>query len=140
MGRGYLYNRAVAYETEVVSIFCQVLIGAAGAVANFDGGSIDGVVKETTAGQYTITFKEKFSRLLGIQGSVAHDAASAVSSVQIFQQGETLQGDFKSNGTLVIQCLDSAATPAAVNPEENSVLMLELKVRKSNVGPYDKLS
>lgn len=140
MGRGYLYNRAVAYETEVVSIFGSILIGASGAVEGFEGGAIANVEKETAAGQYTITLAEKFSRLLHANAKVAHDAVTVVSNIQLLQAGESLQTDFKANGTLVLQCVDSAGTPAAVNPEEDSLIMFELLVRKTDVGPYDKLS
>lgn len=140
MSRGYLYDRAVAYENEVISVFCHVLVGASGAVADFEGGAVESVTKETAAGKYTVKLKEKFSRLLGFHGSVAHDAVSGVSQVQLLQQGETLQGDLKGSGEFVIQLASSAATPAAVNAAEDAVIMLELKLRKSSVGPYDKLA
>ena len=129
----YLYNRQLSFEVDTVSIFGQIVVGATGAVASFAGGGIKAVTKETAAGQYTIELTKKFDRLLALKVTPVKATASSVLQVQAITAD--LQGDFRSDGKVVIQCLDE--TPAAVNPASGEILLVEIVARRSSVGPFD---
>jgi hypothetical protein len=129
----YLYDRNLSFEVDTVTVYGQITVGAAGAVASFKGGGIADVVKETAAGQYTITLKKKLARLLGVKITPVKATATGIVQTQVISAD--LQGDFTGDGKVVIQCLDE--TPAAVNPASGEILLIEIIARRSSVGPFD---
>lgn len=135
MANKYLNQFQYTYEKDTVSIFGSAVIGASGAVSAAKGGGIASVVKESTAGQYTITLTDRFSRFLGIDAAVTDDAISAVARVQVLMDPATLQASIKANGEIVVQCVDFAG--AAVNPASGSSLSFRITMRNSSVGPND---
>ncbi len=109
--------------------------GSSGAVSAFTGGGIALVHKESTAGQYTITFSDQFRRLLSVRGEMERATPSVVASVQLLMAPATLQATVISTKQIVIQCLDYAG--AAVNPESGAVLNFVVVFRNSQIGPFD---
>ena len=123
------------YEKDTVTIYGSVSVGASGAVSAIQGGGIAAAAKESTAGQYTITMSDKFSRLLDFSAQIVDDANSAVAHIQLKQAPETLQADVKGDKQILIQCLDYAGS--AANPADGSAIFLKIVMRNSSVGPYD---
>lgn len=122
-------------EKYVVDLWGHADIGASGAVSAVAGGGISNVVKEATAGQYTIVLEDKYNRLLDVDVKIMDDAVTSVAQVQILQNPATVQADFVGDKSVTIQCLDFAG--AAVNPASGARLVLHVTVRNTQVGPYD---
>lgn len=125
-------------EMQVVDLFGSFSIGAAGAVTagSVKGGGISTVVKEATAGQYTITLTDRWNRLLKADAQVVlASIAASLPQAQILMAPSTLQSGFQSNGQLTIQFVDAAG--AAVNPDSGAMVMIHMSVRNSTVGPFD---
>lgn len=131
----YLYKNSMSYEADTVKIYGSIVVGASGAVASFAGGGISGVVKETAAGQYSITLADRLNRLLFVSGMVVQDAISTVASLQVLEDPADLQTDVKADGTFAIQLVDETLT--AVNLASGAELKLEITVRRTSVGIYD---
>ena len=125
-----------SYELEPVKIYGRLTIGASGAVvAGKNGLGILSIVKETAAGQYTITFQDTFAKFLFLTALAIDDAASNVAKVQAFEDPTTLQANLKADKKLTIQCLDFAG--AAVNPTSGMQILLEVTMRQSCIGRGD---
>ena len=125
-----------SYEMEPVKIYGRVTIGAAGAVvAGKNGLGIASIVKEATAGQYTITFQDTFAKFLFLSALSIDDAVSTVAKVQAFENPATIQANLKVDKKLTIQCLDFAG--AAVNPASGEQILLEVTMRQSCIGRGD---
>lgn len=130
------------FEKDTVTIFGQFEIGASGAVTagTVKGGGVSGVVKEATAGQYTISFRDKYSRLLDFKAQIVDDSISQVASIQVLQDPATLQADVKASGELIVQCLaiESDATPQliAANPASGALVMFKAVFRNTTVDPF----
>lgn len=129
-------------EADTVSLYGSFNVGSSGAVASFAGGGIASVVKESTAGQYTITLTDKYSRFLEFAAMQCDDAVSQVASIQLLEDPATLQSSIKSGGAFTIQCLaiESDATPQliAANPADGALVMFKVVMRNSSVGPFDE--
>lgn len=130
-------NRMYSPEADIVNILGTISIGASGAVSNFSGGNISNVVKESADGQYSITLSEKYQRLLSVQVMpVIAASQSGVATIEILEAPASLQTDFKADSTFKIQLYD--ASLAAVNAASGTQLILDIKVRRSSVGPFDE--
>lgn len=121
------------YEKDTVTIFASIKIGASGAVSSLSGQGLLSAEKETEDGQYTLTLKDNHNCLLAMHAQVIDNALSGVAAVQLLADPATLQADFKSNKSLLLQCLDFAG--AEVNPPSGSSLNVMIVARKSTVGP-----
>jgi hypothetical protein len=135
MQDAYLYKNSMSYEADTVKLYGSLVVGAAGAVASFAGGGISGVVKETAAGQYSITLADRLNRLLFVSGMVVQGAISTVAHLQVLEAPATLQAGVKADRTFVIQLVDESL--AAVNLASGAELKLEITVRRTSVGVYD---
>lgn len=131
----YLYKNSMSYEADTVKIYGSIVVGAAGAVASFAGGGISGVVKEATAGQYSITLADRLNRLLFVSGMVVQGAISTVAHLQVLEAPASLQADVKADGTFKIQLVDAGLL--AVDLASGAELKLEITVRRTSVGIYD---
>lgn len=129
------YRNVNHLEVDLVKLFGSVVIGSSGAVTSFQGGGIASVVKESTAGQYTITLSDRFAFFLMGHFRTVGASALAVAAIQVLETPATFQADIKSDGAITIQCLDFAG--AAVNPASGAELMFELVMRQSKIGRYD---
>jgi len=135
MQDAYLYKNSLQYEADTVKLYGSIIVGAAGAVTSFSGGGLEGVVKETAAGQYSITLKDRLNRLLFVSAMVVQGAISTAAQVQVLEDPATLQANVKADRTFVLQVIDEAL--AAVNLASGAELKLEITVRRTSVGPYD---
>ena len=59
-----IFNPELAIEKQVCNIYGNFDVGASGAVSNTVGVGVTSVVKESTAGQYTITLQDAYDKLL----------------------------------------------------------------------------
>lgn len=118
-------------ERATVQLFGTVAIGAAGAVSAVKGYGIASVVKEATAGQYSIVLSDKFARCLCVTAQVVHDSISGVAVVQVLEIPANLQGAVAAATGFKIQCIDAAG--AAVNPEEDAQIFVQVHVVNSSV-------
>lgn len=141
MANFYGYQFPLTYEADTVTIFGNIVVGASGAVASFQGGGVFNVVKESTAGQYSITLLDRFSRFLSFDACVIDDAVTQIAQIQILEAGATFQADIAADKTFKIQCLavESDATPVliAANPADTAVINFKVVMRNSTVGVYD---
>ena len=137
MGNRYLEQFVYTFEKKTVRIFGNFVIGAAGAVGTVKGGGILSVVKEATAGKYTVTLTDKWSRLLGAKGGFVSSAVggSGIASVEICTAPATLQSGFAATSSYQIQFFDY--TGAAADAVAGSVHSFEIVVRNSSVGSFD---
>jgi hypothetical protein len=135
MANRYLEQFTYSMEKKTVRLFGSFVIGAAGAVGTVKGGGIKSVVKEATAGQYSITLNDKWSRLLHANGGFVGANPSGVASVQVLENPANLQSDFAADSTYKIQFYDFAGD--AVDAASGSVHSFEIVVRNSSVGAWD---
>jgi hypothetical protein len=122
-------------EKDTVTLFAYVDVGASGAVSSSNGGGLVSVVKEATAGQYTVTMDKGYNRLLAYDVKVVGSALSAVANVQLLLAPAAAQTAVQSTGALVFQCVDYAG--AAVNPASGAQLLLKLTYRRTSYSPWD---
>ena len=128
-----IYDRVLALEKQTVHLYGNIVIGASGAVADTKGMGIASVVKNTTAGNYTITLQDAYNRyLFGGWGMICNGSFSGVSNVEVSDDPALVQAHFKAKH-ITIQCYDN--TGAAVNPASGSVLTFTVEARLSSVGP-----
>lgn len=125
----------------VVTLYGSATIGASGAVSAYKGGGITSIVKEATAGQYTVTLQDKYSRLLNWSVDVVSATISTVQGAQLLATPATYQATFASSGALTFQCVaptsSSDTTLVATNPASGTQLVFTLVVRNSSVGRFD---
>lgn len=129
------YKNPFTLEVDTVSLFGELVIGAAGAVAAKKGGGIKAIVKQATAGQYEIELTDKFARILSIKVIPVGSIATLIGQVQVLENPSLLQADIKADGKIKIQFLDFSG--AAVNAASGSSVMIEIVMRQSKIGRYD---
>jgi hypothetical protein len=100
----HIYNPQLAQEKQVVKLFGSFTIGATGAVGTVKGLGVSGVVRNSL-GNYTITLKDKFDRLLNVSGGFISNAVggSGVLKSEISNDPATLQATFKADKTFDVQ-------------------------------------
>jgi hypothetical protein len=119
-------------EVDVVELFGTITIGASGAVSASSGKGIASVVKETAAGQYTITLSDRYNSLLFASAVVLDDTNSDPVTVGI--QPRLLSQDVNNaTPTVAIQFYDHTDGSAA-NPASGAVVYVSIKVRNSSVS------
>ena len=128
-----IYDKALCLDKQIVTLFGNIVVGSSGSVYSTKGLGIKSVVKETTAGQYTITLEDAYSRyMFGGWGIICNTTHSGVMAVEVIQDPATLQATFQSAKTIKIQCYDKAGS--AVNPAAGCVLGFSLVCRRTTVG------
>lgn len=118
-------------EVNVCELFGSITIGAAGAVTTSSGKGIASVVKEATAGQYTITLSDQYNSLLwaGFTLVSTTDGAAAVGTA--YRINSSAVGN--STPTVVLQASDTA-TGADANPSSGDVILFTFKLKNSSVA------
>lgn len=124
------FSGVQALERNVKIVYGTITIGASGAVASSKG--FDSVVKEATAGQYTLEPQDRYYRILSINVTPIKSSASSVAQVQLIEDPASLQSDYRADGKFAIQCLDFSG--AAVNPASGEQLMVEMHMRNTTVS------
>lgn len=122
-------------EKSVVKLYATLTIGASGAVASFQGGGIESIVKESGAGLYTVTTEDKWSRILSVQIQHVGQSASLVKSWSIDSAIASLQSGYASSREIVMQGYN--ATGTEVNPASGEAFIMEITMRHSSYGPFD---
>jgi hypothetical protein len=136
MANRNFYSTQYTYEVEPVKIYAKILVGAAGAVSGTKLGlGVAGVVKEATAGQYSITLQNKFAQLLGVNITVIAPIPTVALATQILETPSAIQADIKADKTFKIQLLDVAG--AAVNVASGDEILVEITMRQSKIGRGD---
>ncbi len=124
-----------ALGKEYVIVTCSMLVGASGAVTSVTGRGFSsalpsgetpgGIVKEATAGQYTVTLPGRGSVQAIIPlGAPVIEHATDVLHITVISKA-------LSSRALTFQCWD-ADTPAATNPTSGAVLHFAFLVKNSN--------
>lgn len=131
-----LYNQfQYSLDKNVVSTFGSFTATAStGAVASgsVKGLGVSSVTKESTAGQYTIAFADKFSRFLVGNFMTITAAASNVGGIQVLATLASYQSDIATNKAITIQLVDFAGS--AVNVSADTIIRFEIKWRNSSVS------
>jgi len=127
-------NLSYQYEPNIFHIFVRVVVGASGAVDAAYGGGVLSVVKESTAGQYTITLQDRFQRLLNVTAVNVDNAVSAWASCSVLEDGAVVNSEFAADGAFKIQLQDYAGL--AVNATNSAELRLMITVGQGP-SPYD---
>lgn len=121
------------YELAVAEVFGQALIGASGAVSSISGLGIASVVKETAAGQYTVTLSARFPVLIAAAArAYGPSATGVVSEAQLFETPATIQADFVAGKNFTVQFYDYAG--AAANPASGSAVVFRVTVSNSTAN------
>jgi len=128
------YNTSNQYESDVMRVYLRVTIGASGAVDAAYGGGVTSVVKESTAGQYSITLGDRFSRILAVQVTSVDDAAPAWACATVLEDPALIQSEFAADSTFVLQLYNGSFS--ATNATSGSQLWIEITVASGN-SPYD---
>ena len=109
-----IFNQELALEKQVCHLYGNFDVGASGAVSNTVGLGISSVVKESTAGQYTITLQDAYDKLLKTHFEFVLDSDSGVHKAQILEVGSTIQTTFKTKSFKVQFYSGVAATYASL--------------------------
>lgn len=127
MANRRLFQFRYSYERDLVDIYARVVIGASGAVTSYSGKGIASVVKEATAGQYTINLQDNFNLLMDV--SLMSQNASGISLAPIVG----ILADNISSSTapgVTIQMATEAGV--AGNPASGDVLLIKISARNAS--------
>ena len=125
--RNYTYCQTL--EKEVKILYGSMVIGSTGAVGTVKGGF---TIVRNDVGNYTITYPDKYNRLLFSTGGFVSTTNSGVFAVEIVTSPSTLQSGFKSTGSYTIQFYDAGG--AAVDAASGSVYTFVAHVRNTDVS------
>ena len=136
MSNRLLRNRQYTLEIDPVTLWLKINIGSSGAVSSFSGKGVASVTKESTAGQYTIKLEDGYMALLNVSAHLVK-ASIEPCKVQLLQAPATLNADFVSSKGFKIQVVgptsSSDTTSIAANPSSGTMIMVEIKVKRSQV-------
>ena len=135
MSNRYYYKNAYSLEVDVVNLFGSFIIGASGAVSAVKGGGIASIVKNVAAGNYTITFQDKYSHFFNIDLKTAGPSISPVAVAQLLATPATMQADIKATKSVTVQLVDFAG--AAVDATPGDLISINAKFRVSSIGRND---
>jgi len=130
MANRSFYPNHKSLEVDVIHLYAQITIGASGAVSASSGLGIASVVKESAAGQYTITLSDSYNKLLhaNVTALSTTDAAQTIGTAFRIQSAAV----DAATPTLVIQASDTA-TGADANPTSGDILYVKIELRNSSV-------
>jgi len=117
-------------EKKLVKVYGALTVGSSGAVSS-EVGQLS-FVKESTAGQYSVTSDQAFYRVMAVNITKVGASISLVCSASILETPSSLQSDFRSDKTFKIQCVDYAGS--AVNPASGEVLMFEVVCQAGEIS------
>jgi hypothetical protein len=120
--KGYL-------EKQVATLFLTVNLGATGAVSSITGKGTTSVVRNS-AGLYTVTLADKYSRFLGVDPVLRGTASSGVPGAgkadTIFPLNYVV-GAPGTASTFQLQCVHALATPVAADATDNWFIDLTIQ-------------
>jgi hypothetical protein len=132
MANRNFYSNSHALEVDNVSLWCEVNIGAAGAVSSSSGLGIASVTKESADGKYTIRLSDSYNKLLHANVMVLDDTNSDPTTVAIAGRIFSEDVDHATAPNIVIQgiALDDGA---AANFASGAKLLVKIELRNSSV-------
>lgn len=116
-------------EVDVVELFGQAVIGAAGAVTSFSGKGIANVAR-TATGRYVVTFSDRYNALL-FASIIPHDADISGSAKGGFARLYAVNVN-SATPSITFQMLKTV--DSAEDPFPASVLYFTAKLRNSSVA------
>lgn len=118
-------------EVNVCELFGRLVIGAAGAVTSNTGKGIGTIVKESSAGQYTIPLSEPYNSLLHASFTLVSttDGAQTVGTAFRLNSEDV---DHVTAPVLTLQCSDTA-TGADANLTSGDVVLIRITLKNSSV-------
>lgn len=119
-------------EVDVVELFGTITIGSSGAVSASTGKGIASVVKESAAGQYTITLSDRYNALLMASAIILDDTDSDPVTVGI-QPRLLSQAVNNATPTVKFQFYNHT-NGAAANAADGAVVYFQIKLRNSSVS------
>tara|TARA_R110000868_G_scaffold148576_3_gene370557 strand:+ start:4389 stop:4793 length:405 start_codon:yes stop_codon:yes gene_type:complete len=125
------YPNSLSLEVDHVSLWAQIVIGSGGAVTSSSGLGILTVVKESAAGQYTITLTDSYNKLLWA-GCTLLSTTDGAQTIGTAFRINSENVDDAAAPVLVIQCSDTA-TGADANLTSGDILYVKIELRNSSV-------
>lgn len=128
MANRRMFQFRYSLQRDIVELVCKASIGAAGAVtiSTTDAKGISSIVKESTAGQYTINLQDSYPALMHVTGMVLNSSASAAPIMQVISE----QVVNNTTPKLVVQFLDPSG--AAANLDSGSTISVKIMLRNAS--------
>jgi hypothetical protein len=124
MANSRLFQFSYSYERDLVRIPLKISIGSSGAPTVSNGKGLASIGRNS-AGNYTLTLKDNFFLLMGLNARFLSGAsAPAAPSVNIVSESVS------SSKQIIIQCRDIAG--AAADPASGEIMMLEVVCRNAS--------
>ena len=121
-----------ALELRVVSLYATITFGASGAVASSSGKGIASVVKESAAGQYTVTLSDQYNSLLWAGVTLVHSTDSDPASVGVHARVNA-SAVSAATPTVTLQAF-AGDDGADANPASGAVWLVKFELRNSSVS------
>lgn len=117
------FNRKQALEKEVKEIYLDVAIGASGAPTLTRGVGVASIARNS-AGLYTITLQDQYSRLMDVRivqvAAVAEDLKFQLAAESVTTSAKTIQ-------------FRSIAVATETDPSSGSRLLIQINLKNSSV-------
>lgn len=118
-------------QARVVELFVDITVGASGAVTSGTGLGVTSVVKESAAGQYTITLQDRYNGLLSASVALVHSTDSDPATVGVFTRLNA-EAVTAATPTVTLQCF-TGDDGADANPASGARLLVCLKLKNSTL-------
>jgi hypothetical protein len=134
IGSRYLNQYQYTLEKDTVTLYGSYTVDGYGVVATYQGGGIASV-EQTATGNYDVTLQDGWDYLFNVNATVYDSATTAVASVQVKDTYADAQTAIKNTTPIHLQLLNFAG--AAVNPAVTATVAIEIRARRTSVGPFD---
>lgn len=118
-------------EARVCEVYVNLVVGASGAVTSGTGKGVVSVVKESAAGQYTITLQDRYTSLLSASMALLHSTDSDPTTVGVHMRLNS-EAVSAATPTVVLQCF-AGDDGADANPASGARILVCLKMKNSTV-------
>jgi hypothetical protein len=116
-----------SYSRMPVKAFVKVTFGASGAPTLTTNPLVSGVTRNS-AGDYTLTFRDKFVSLLGVKHVFNTNSGTAPASPLMW-----VRTDSVAAASPLLRIVFSVAAGTATDPASGEVVLLELSLNNSSV-------
>ena len=131
MANRNFFPNSYSLEADHVSLWCEINIGAAGAVSSSSGLGIASVVKETAAGQYTITLTDSYNKLLWASVALLDDTDSDPTTVAT--SARILSSNVSASVPVILIQGNDVSDGSAANFASGAKLLVKIELRNSSV-------
>ena len=126
------YQFTYSSEANPVHVFAQVTFGASGApTLNFGGNYISSITRNS-AGDYTIVFKDLYSRLLGVR-AVFNSGSSLPAAPALNVKANNVATATGGSAKSIEIVFSDLETPAATDPANGEIVYLDFVLKNSSV-------